>query len=414
MKIVGIESLELLFSKLKNSCYFATSESSPAYDFFKTNISPNHLLTLKQSENFALHLNDDKAIEKSDLNQRVMGEGIDSFWISHRTSRKLVDWEQNSRIKLLANQLKHQTRFENKIVFDDLLRQNKLPVPQGKVLSGTSDLQNLESFPAVLQIPESDGSTGTFFVSDRREIEQLLKLKKLSFPCLFRQYIDGIPLGITALIGKENLIFSSLRLQLFFLNNKGGNDYYGIQWLPSTLFSKAFYEKLSSSLKKICTIFRDQGFSGVANFDLIAKDNEFYFIECNPRLSLSSAQLTNQKELFHGLDFTEEFAQVINEGDSSSNKPTIPQTDYQGATIDLDFVKNKCGKERIFKTGTYSFTNHDFIYESNKLDDFATDKIFAYTNCLITNFPVATIQNDRFALSKYGQDIIASIQANTN
>ena len=46
---------------------------------------------------------------------------------------------------------------------------------------------------------------------------------------------------------------------------------------------------------------------GTASIDLIIRDNDIFVIECNPRLSLSSIQMSQRKELIHGYDFNEEF-----------------------------------------------------------------------------------------------------------
>jgi hypothetical protein len=188
---------------------------------------------------------------------------------------------------------------------------------------------------------------------------------------LCREYIEGQTLGATILISKNKLIFSTPRIQLYELNEEKRMIYMGIQWIKTSSLTKKAIKNINESLEKLGSTLQKERYRGIANVDFIIRKDEFFFIECNPRLSGSTPQLSMQKELLHGKNFIKEYTRSLEGKELTENLPFLPKTKYKGTTIDLDFLKNIKNKKIQMpkESGIFGFKNEKIKFISYKLED---------------------------------------------
>ena len=427
MKIGSVESLELLFSNCASKCLFATTQGSSALDLFRENIPPENIILLNLPESFDIFNNDEAVILKSDLGAQLQKRRITHLWLNANSSEHIELWAPKNNVSLLSTPWTTQRKWEDKLFFDKFLETYHLPKPESWILQSDQDINQLPAKKFILQRPWSWGSRGTFFAQDRTTLQKIFAREKQQAPLLCREYINGIPLGVTLLIGAKNVIFSALRLQAFFLKEDGTNRYLGIQWLKTDTFSKKLISKLNAVLRKFSRLLQNNGFRGVANLDFMVRENQMYCIECNPRLSGATAQLTLKKSLFHGYDFAEEFISALTNQELSANAAGIPNSPYEGATLDLDGVlPGKTSTLADKKVGVFQFQKDRITYVSSKLKTFTPDSsnVLLYHSLskkhlvnqqenlgiLMTHFPLFEAQGSHYGLSPQGKDILRIFQ----
>ena len=427
MKISSIESLELLFSNCASECFFATTQKSSALGLFQENIPSENIILLNLPEGCATFNNDETVILESDLCAQLRKRQITQLWLNANSSEHIESWAQKNNISLLSTPWTTQKKWENKLFFDKFLETYHLPKPKSWILQSEKDIAQLPATKFILQHPWSWGSQGTFFAQNKPELQQIFVREKKYAPLLCREYITGIPLGVTILIGATSVIFSALRLQAFFLKEDGTNTYLGIQWLKTNTFSSKFISMLNTVLQKFSKLLQNKGFRGAANLDFLVRENQIFFIECNPRLSGATAQLTLKKSLFHRYDFAEEFISALNNKELRANAAEIPDSLYEGATLDLDGVlTDKILMLADKKVGVFQFQKDRITYISPELKTFTPDtsNILLYHSLskkhmenpkenlgiLMTHFPLFEAQGSHYDLSPKGMDIIRIFQ----
>lgn len=370
MKIASAESLELLLSKNSDNYYYISSLGSAGFDLIKENIPNDKIIKIKISKPVPIFANDEVLIGTSDITEKLEENKIRHFWLAGHSSKYIEKWGKNKKIHLLGSTWDTQKKFENKIFFEKLLQKYNLPSPASVIIKNIKNLSLIKKIPGVLQVPFSYGSQGTFFIKKPSDIKNIITEKKLKFPLLYREYIKGIPLGVTILIGKNKMIFSALRMQAFFPDKKEPYNYMGIQWVKNFHADRSY---LNKELKRLGETFQKIGFTGVANVDFILSDGKIFIIECNPRLSGASAQLAYKRELFHGMDFIKEFIKIMTGKNLSKNKPHLPKSNYEGCTIDLDYLVpdlNKKNVKKICPGGIYIPQKGRLFFLSHNIKNF--------------------------------------------
>ncbi|MDP2643294.1 MAG: ATP-grasp domain-containing protein [Candidatus Peregrinibacteria bacterium] len=375
MKIAALQSYEILFSKNSNNFFHIVINNHPEQDFFHANIRKDKLITIDYKKT---ETSDEELIKIPNFLDKLKEKKIDTYYINTLSLPPIEKWAKKNKIKLLSPSWTLQRTLEDKIFFDKLLKKNKISSPFSIIPKKEKDIVLITKFPGVVQAPYSHGSQGTFLVKDKKGILELLKDKKIKFPFLYREFIKGIPIGVTLLLSKKEMIFSSIRGQAIMLDSKNTNKYLGIQWMKTSEFKKEGIKNLNKTLVSMGKVLQKMKLYGTASIDLIIRDNDVFVIECNPRLSLSSIQISQRKELLHGYDFNEEFIKGLTGKKLSANKPFVPNTTYEGCTLDLDFFENKLsGKKtkRIHKVGMYEIKNGTLKYLSNKTKEFKNKNI---------------------------------------
>ena len=427
MHIGSVESLELLFSNCASKCFFATTPKSPAFELLQENIPSENIISLNLPEDCAIFNNDEAVILKSDLSFHLQERHITHLWLNANSSERIESWALKNNISLLSTPWAAQRQWEDKILFDKFLEANRLPKPPSWILQSEKDINKPSAKELIVQRPWSWGSQGTFFAKDRATLQKILIREQKHAPLLCREYIHGIPLGVTLLIGAKKVIFSALRLQAFFLKEDGTNTYLGIQWLRANTFPEEFINTLNAVLQKFSNLLQSSGFRGVANVDFLVRNNQIFIIECNPRLSGATAQLTLEKSLFHGYDFAQEFIAALTNQELSANAAEVPDSLYEGATLDLDgILPGKITMLTSNKPGVFQFQKGRINYVSSQLKTFIShsSNLFLYHSfsnktpanqqedlgILMTHFPLFEARDANYNLSRQGKDMLRIFQ----
>lgn len=433
MKIGSIESLELLFSDCISNCFFATTQSSPTFALYQENSPPDNLILLNLPEECLTYDNDEAIIQKSDLCEQMQKRQITHFLLNSHSSENIERWAQQNEIFLLSTPWAMQRKMEDKIFFDQFLEAHRLPKPRSWILQSEKDIDKVSGTKLIVQRPWSWGAKGTFFARDNTILRKILVRENRHVPLLCREYIDGLTFGVTLMIGAKNVIFSALRLQASFLMEDGANKYFGIQWIKPDLFSKKLIIQLNAVLRKLSKQLQSIGFRGAANIDFIVRENQIYILECNPRLSGSTAQLTLEKSLFHGYDLMQEFISALTNRDLSANITEIPESQYEGASLELDLDNVLSGKTTTLankKVGVYQYQGHQIDYLTSQLKTFTdnpsnvllyhsvsqkyTANLSKFLGILMSHFPLFEVQDNRYNFSQQGKAILSIFQQATH
>jgi len=371
MRIALLESPEIFFSRLKNKAYFIVEEDSGSKPFLRSNFKKNQLIRIAASSK------EDAWMRSGKLKKKLSKNKIKGFLADTYGTAKLNNWAKKQGLALFGISWDLQEKLENKITFHAFLKHHHLPHPPGEVIENKKDLKRWRLFPAMVQRPWSQGGQGTFWVNDEKNLKETIRKKNLPLPLLIRKYIKGLPLGVTLFLSRDMMLCSALRLQAFFLKPDGTNDYFGIQWMPTRSLKKSALLRIDQSLRKLGKDLRQMGFYGMANIDFMLKGDQVFILECNPRFSLSMAQLGYRKELLHGYDAMEEYLKAVSGKPLSANRPFIPNTNFEGCTLDLDCIADFSSSKTVKKTcpvGAYEWNEKTFQFISESLKSFNKKK----------------------------------------
>jgi len=432
MRIASCENLELLLSGKRNKYYQISFLDSTIYNFTKTNLPKKNLIIAKIDKSKTnlkeCYFNEDKMFAKTDVLNQFKKHKITGFVPGEPSTPYKEKIAKANGFEIISPKWQIRKKLENKIFFDKLLTDNKLPKPKSWIIKSKKDVSEIDRFPCVLQAPNSSGSQGTFFLKNREEIEKTITTKHLKFPLLCREYIDGIPFGISFLLSKKEIILSALRLQMFFPKKDGTNDYFGTQWIKKSDLPKTVIKEIETSMLKMGEVFRSFGFHGISGFDFMIKDKKIFFIECNPRLSGPTPQVSEHKELLHNLDFAEEFIAASTGKRLSLNKPFIPDTKFKGCTIDLDFMRPNLENITVKnspKAGYYKFEKNKLEYISEKIKDYDEKNLILLRHYFIprtritknsvlgfayTNMTICEMHGNNYSITENGKNIFNTLK----
>lgn len=402
--------MEVLFAPSGADYYYALNSNDPQGDFYAKNLPPGHVLLADADER-----GEDALLKSPQLTDQLKKNGVEAFWPFVKPTPELLEWGKANHIGIFAAEALFAQNFENKLVFDRFLRERAISVPEGGRIESIEDLKEIAGYPLVIQLPESHGAQGTYLVHDPESAKEIIESKKLRLPILWRQFVTGIPLGATLLIGENEFELSALRMQL---TNKNLHGYMGIQWCPSSSFSAKANTAMTELLSRLAQALQKAGYRGVANIDLLLAGELPFIIECNPRMSLSSTQMCHATELFHGLNFVEERIRAISGKKLSRHIPQLPSVSYGGTTLDLDyFGAPLTGRRQIgrLESGIYIWDKDGLNFETSDIHAFqGPEKVFICNSLpreeiiqpkadfgfLMTNAPLFKVNNGREPLAE--------------
>ncbi|MCF7830836.1 ATP-grasp domain-containing protein [Candidatus Gracilibacteria bacterium] len=432
-KIASFESLECLMSQNLKDLSVISFVNSPCALLSQANYKRENIFFLDKKSESTPDLQEVWKDEKNIINETNLTDilrknNITDVIIDTVSSPEIENWAEKNNLNIIAPKWKFQKEIENKIFFDEFLTTNNISSPSSWILRTETDVENVERRLLIVQVPESNGSSGTFLVKEPQEIKMLMKEHDLTYPLLCREYIDHAnTLGVSVLIGKKNMIFSALRTQAYFLNDKGESKYFGIQWTKTSSFDESILEKINQNLLKIGQNFQAMGFRGIANFDFMVRRGEIYFIECNPRLGGATPQISAREELLHGLTFVEEFAKCCRGEELSVNRPFIPKSNYEGFNLDFDvlFHEREGTSVKMPRPGFYREITKGFSFISENRHEFEDEKTIFIYNFLpreikvdrdifmgfaMTHNPLLNLEENTYSFSERGKDFLKKIK----
>ena len=193
-------------------------------------------------------------LEGSDVAQVMGCRGIAALLLSSSYTPQVRDWALRNGIRILAADYDLQQRLENKLWFDRFLARHEIPKPRSAVVvAGNAPSPALCAAigPAVVQLADSMGGEGTFFLPALADWPGLCD--QLQLPrgerCLAREFKAGWPLGITLFVSPGLVALSAARLQCYY-PRQGGQQrrlFAGVQWLPASELSPRLRGRMNAA-----------------------------------------------------------------------------------------------------------------------------------------------------------------------
>ncbi len=282
-------------------------------------------------------------LANSDLAQTLIDGNIRDLLLSSSCTPAMHAWSRQHGIRFLAADFQHQRKLENKIWFDRFLRSVGIRCPAGGTLTVGRPPPRLPRGRLVLQIADSMGGEGTFFVDDRAALASATQAAQLTpgQRCLVRQFVEGLTYGITIFVTPGAIALSAIRSQCYYPHAGDGAPlrFAGVQWIPSQRIEPATRREIDRVLLKLGDQLYRLRYFGVANVDFLVDTRQrVWIIECNPRMSAATPQWLARPELSGGLDCGRRFLQGFQTRRRYTAGPLrygMPETSFAGATLDL-------------------------------------------------------------------------------
>lgn len=371
MRIAGIETLEFLFSEKRDEYYYISSKLSSGGIFFIENFPKENMILSEMAKVKDID-NDITMVKHRELTKKLNEKKIEGYFPYGRSSYGLEKWGRDNNIKILASPWSLQKKIENKIFFDKLLKKRGVSSPKSWIIESEKEIELIDKFPVILQGPSSWACEETFLIKSKSEIKRMISGKNLKYPILCREYIKGIPMGITVILDGENMIFSSIRAQAVGFNEEGTLKYYGLQWVKTKDINKKAIKKIEEEVTRISMGLMEIGLKGIASIDFMLKDDDVFILECNPRMSMASPQISQNTELLHNYEIVEEFTKAVCDS-LINNAQHIPKTDYEGCVLRGRNYFNEIKKENpgpLNKGGIYKLEKDHLEEEKCKTKRF--------------------------------------------
>lgn len=325
MKKIALQNLEVLLSSYSHEYVHGLIPESTLYEA----ASAQSEVTLEIPTKLFPYMNDAEIFERlpPDFLSQLKNMHL---LLGNIPSKKLVQKLKKLKITPITQDVALNHRWEDKNFFHSICAKYNLPTAPGMIVRSTPPLFKKS---CVLQEPGSYGGFGTYVAHTESEYKKITsKLKK---PYLYKEFLHGIPFGVTLLISaKKGVLFSAVRMQAS-IKIRDQLIYHGIQWIPRSELSKKAIDSIESSLNSLAKALKKEKFFGIANVDFMLCGNECFFIEINPRLSGATWQLSQHPELLHGKHFLPLYEKSVMKK-SFPSIPKLPSSTFKGATFDFD------------------------------------------------------------------------------
>lgn len=280
----------------------------------------------------------------SDVAAVLRASGVDRLLLSCSPATAIEHWSRQEKIGLISPPGALARRLEDKLFFHRLLQALGVPQPPGGPVAAHAP-PPAEGFPWVVQVPDSLGGEGTFFLrtpqdwrawqANRPVVEGELLLG--------RKMLSGRTYGVGLLVSDASVKASALRVQAYLLSPAAAESQWfaGIQWVSTSDLSAKSLAGLNGSLEKLGLWLHSQGWRGAANFDFLADDSgDPYFLECNPRMSAATPQWLLQEETGGGPAAAAELLALWAPGrvPVPEGPPTyepVPLSNFLGAAVEV-------------------------------------------------------------------------------
>ncbi|MEP7103680.1 MAG: ATP-grasp domain-containing protein [Candidatus Dojkabacteria bacterium] len=292
-RALGLESI------LEN--YFTGSiESSYLTDSLKNSVGKEHILSLE----------DEGESLQSDSTLELVKNFKISEWIKENTpkgfysqffhfNQPAVKVVEDLGGKVFNNSAELNRKFEGKLNQLKIFEENHIPIANS-FIANISELsfrdsnlkltvpdgrQETQNSKLVIQTDRAHTGSGTFFVTNQEEFEQIKKdldgnMVRVS------EMIDGQSYTINGCVTKKGVFIAGLQYQITGIAEltpgKGstiGNDWsHGFKSLNEDLRKKIY-----DVTKKLGEVMQKDGYKGLYGVDLVVKDKDIFVIEINAR-----------------------------------------------------------------------------------------------------------------------------------
>jgi hypothetical protein len=325
-------------------------------------------------------------LQHSDIHAVLRKARASGLLLSCSCSAGIHAWARRHRVPLLLSGDYAHQRLEDKLWFDAFLRRHRIPRPAGGAYTIGRRARLPVDGPAVLQLPDSMGGEGTFFLDGADAVAQLVArgLVHRGDRSLVRARIDGRPYGITVTIAPSTIALSAIRLQCYYAqpDAASGQSFAGIQWVAASELSATLTRRINRVFGQLGELLYRRRFFGVANFDFMIDGQERVFLlECNPRMSAATPQLLCRRELSAGVEVGElllRSARGPRTYPRARRKSRLPPSQYQGATLELVHKGSaEAVVQRTFPSGSYDLDGDSIRYRGPHIGATAAGRGFA-------------------------------------
>jgi len=273
----------------------------------------------------------------------------------------------------LGNSADLNRKFEDKIEFFKICKQNNWPVPNGTIMklgqTGFNTLKSNFGLPFVVQFGRGWAGSTTFFIEDKNSWENIVE-KYPQRTVKIAEMIEGPTYLNNACVHGDNVFVTPPAVQLGPVRKMQGDSTstFGRQW-PSGL-SQKYEQTILNVTKKIGEYMKKQGYRGWFGMDflfdkkrkkmLISENNarltasatfytqvELKLKQKNPLLYCHVAEFMEKKRKFEWSPLDMNASQFVYRNFSEKNKlvrKSMPSGIY---SLDLEFLRNGSGFEDI-------------------------------------------------------------------
>ena len=188
-------------------------------------------------------------------------------------------------VKILGTSLDSINAAEDRKLFEQLLRDLKIPQPKGYAIKKQSEALEVAKelgYPLLVRPSYVIGGRGMQVVYNKDElisyIESALKFSD-EHPILIDQYIEGTELELDAISDGENVLIPAITEHVERAGIHSGDS---IALYPTRTIPEEVIKNLVTYTEKIAKALKVKG---LMNIQFVLKDNVAYIIEVNPRAS---------------------------------------------------------------------------------------------------------------------------------
>ena len=188
-------------------------------------------------------------------------------------------------VKILGTSLDSINRAEDRKLFEQLLRDLKIPQPKGFAVRKQSEALEVAKtlgYPLLVRPSYVIGGRGMQVVYNKDElisyIEGALKFSD-EHPILIDQYIEGTELELDAISDGENVLIPAITEHIERAGIHSGDS---IALYPTRTIPQDVINNIVEYTQKIAKALNVKG---LMNIQFVLKDNTAYIIEVNPRAS---------------------------------------------------------------------------------------------------------------------------------
>lgn len=169
-------------------------------------------------------------------------------------------------VKILISSRQEIELCNDKLKASQYMHANQILIPH------TSIIPEEKKLPLIAKPIQGSGSHGVILIKNLEELKHHLMLNPINY--IYQHFIEGQEYTVDVLCDQTgNMLFCGPRLR---------------QEVKAGLAVKSITvenKKLEEVTKKCCELFK---IKGVCNIQFIEKENQFYFIEINPRFAAAS------------------------------------------------------------------------------------------------------------------------------
>jgi hypothetical protein len=354
---VYLDTVDPLFlPKLhQENSYPIVGKDTALYAFAQSIFTPNQLLPVPMYSQKGVDLSEKSILYNKTFLDFLKQKNITHLVIPSTCSKSMKEWAKQYNITLIGTVYDIKFNLENKIDFDAFLKEHKLSSPSTIALDTL--LNTSTSYAAyVVQKSNSSGLEGTWLCRSKLDVEK--KVKDDSDKSLIREYLPGLPIGVSIFIDQHgNYFFSAIRSQCYSYKKSFPATFLGIQWLPTSFFSDKLTRDIYHLLTDLTIQLVKKAYIGIFNIDLVIHNNKPYILECNPRLSAATAQVFSIPNVTNHSDPYGFFLNTFLHDTNQKIHGSIPTSEYQGALLALTVQKKKEVKY-LPEIGVYEFKNN--------------------------------------------------------